>query len=105
MMEPDTAALNAGARKAVDAYGKTVGESLDTAVTYLRDRPQRLDEYIRALKSRSAWVRREGYRNSSNGYRPTSGASRGHGFNLVERRLPETDVNQPVDNAWRLRRC
>ena len=50
MMKPDTAALNAGARKAVDAYGKTVGESLNNAVTYLRDRPQRLDEYIRALK-------------------------------------------------------
>jgi hypothetical protein len=50
MMKPDTAALKAGARKAVDAYGKTVGESLDQAVTYLRDRPQRLDEYIRALK-------------------------------------------------------
>jgi hypothetical protein len=50
MMKPDTAALKAGARKAVDAYGKTVGESLDNAVTYLRDRPQRLDEYIRALK-------------------------------------------------------
>jgi len=50
MMKPDTAALNAGARKAIDAYGKTVGESLDNAVTYLRDRPQRLDECIRALK-------------------------------------------------------
>ena len=50
MMKPDTAALKAGARKAVDAYGKTVGESLNKAVAYLRDRPQRLDEYIRALK-------------------------------------------------------
>lgn len=50
MMKPDTTALRAGAHKAVDAYGKTVGESLDNAVTYLRDRPQRLDEYIRALK-------------------------------------------------------
>jgi hypothetical protein len=50
MMKPDTAALKAGARKAVDAYGKTVGESLNNAVTYLRDRPQRLDDYIRALK-------------------------------------------------------
>ena len=50
MMKPDTVALKAGARKAVDAYGKTVGESLDKAVTYLRDRPQRLDDYIRALK-------------------------------------------------------
>ena len=50
MMKPDTVALKAGARKAVDAYGKTVGESLDNAVTYLRDRPQRLDESIRALK-------------------------------------------------------
>ena len=50
MMKPDTAALRAGARKAVDAYGRTVGESLNTAVTYLQDRPQRLDESIRALK-------------------------------------------------------
>jgi hypothetical protein len=50
MMKPDTTALEAGARKAVDAYGQTVGESLDNAVTYLRDRPQRLDDYIRALK-------------------------------------------------------
>ena len=49
MMKPDTVALKAGARKAVDAYGKTVGESLNKAVTYLQDRPQRLDEYIRAL--------------------------------------------------------
>jgi hypothetical protein len=49
-MKPDTTALRAGARKAVDAYGKTVGESLDNAVTYLRDRPQRLDDYIHALK-------------------------------------------------------
>jgi hypothetical protein len=50
MMKPDTVSLKAGARKAVDAYGKTVGESLNNAVTHLRDRPQRLDEYIRALK-------------------------------------------------------
>ena len=42
--------LHAGARKAVDAYGKTVGESLNKAVTYLQDRPQRLDESIRALR-------------------------------------------------------
>jgi hypothetical protein len=50
MMKPDTIALRAGARKAVDAYGETVGESLNKAVTYLQDRPQRLDGYIRALK-------------------------------------------------------
>lgn len=50
MMRPDITALRAGARKAVDAYGTTVGESLDKAVTYLQDRPQRLDEYIRALR-------------------------------------------------------
>jgi hypothetical protein len=50
MMKADTVALKAGARKAVDAYGKTVGESLHNAVAYLQDRPQRLDEYIRALK-------------------------------------------------------
>ncbi len=54
MMKPDTAALRAGARKAVDAYGKTVGESLNNAVTYLRDRPQRLDEYIRRTQDRRA---------------------------------------------------
>lgn len=50
MMRPDTDALKAGARKAVDAYGATVGQSLDDAVTYLHERPHRLDDYIRALK-------------------------------------------------------
>lgn len=50
MMKPDIATLRASARKADDAYGKTVSESLNKAVTYLQDRPQRLDEYIRALK-------------------------------------------------------
>lgn len=50
MMKPDAAALKAGTRKAVDAYGKTVGESLNDAVTYLYERPHRLDECIRALK-------------------------------------------------------
>jgi hypothetical protein len=50
MMKPDSIALKAGARKAVDAYGKTVGESLNNAVAHLQERPQRLDEYIRALK-------------------------------------------------------
>ena len=49
MMKPDTVALVAGAQKAVEAYGKTVGESLGNAVTHLRERPHRLDEYIRAL--------------------------------------------------------
>ena len=50
MMRPDITTLRAGARKAVDAYGKTVGESLNRAVACLQDRPQRLDEHIRALK-------------------------------------------------------
>lgn len=50
MMRPDPTALEAGARKAVDAYGATVGDSLERAVAYLHDRPQRLDDYIRALK-------------------------------------------------------
>ena len=50
MMKPEITALRAGAGKAVGAYGRTVGESLDNAVTYLQDRPQRLDECIRALK-------------------------------------------------------
>lgn len=50
MMKPDTLSLKAGARKAIDAYGETVGDSLNKAVTYLQDRPQRLDEYIRALR-------------------------------------------------------
>ncbi|WP_051552003.1 nucleotidyl transferase AbiEii/AbiGii toxin family protein [Nocardioides sp. URHA0020] len=49
MMRPDTAALKAGARKAFDAYGKTVGESLSSAISYLREHPHRLDQYIRAL--------------------------------------------------------
>lgn len=50
MMRPDAAALEAGARKAVGAYGMTVGESLSKAVTFVQERPQRLDDYIRALK-------------------------------------------------------
>ncbi|MBS44045.1 MAG: hypothetical protein CMH83_12960 [Nocardioides sp.] len=50
MMKPDITALRSGARKAVDAYGTTVGESLSKAVTYLQGRPQRLDDYLRALK-------------------------------------------------------
>lgn len=50
MMKPDFTVLKAGARKAVDAYGKTIGESLNKAVTHIQDRPQRLDEFIRALK-------------------------------------------------------
>jgi hypothetical protein len=50
MMKPNTAALEAGASKAAGAYGKSIGESLAKAVTYLRDRPHRLDACIRALK-------------------------------------------------------
>lgn len=50
MMKPDIATLRAGARKAVDAYGKTVGESLDAAIAYFQERPQRLDECMRALR-------------------------------------------------------
>ena len=50
MMKPETAALKAGGRKAVDAYGKTVRESLNNAVAYLHERPHLLDEYIHALK-------------------------------------------------------
>lgn len=50
MMATDTVTLNAGARKAVEAYGATVGESLRSAVEYLRERPHLLDSYIRALK-------------------------------------------------------
>jgi hypothetical protein len=50
MMKPGTAALKAGARKAVDAYGETVGESFNNAVAHLQERPHRLDECIRALK-------------------------------------------------------
>ena len=50
MMRPNTIALKAGASKAVDAYGRTVGESLNDAVAYLQDRPHRLDDYLRALK-------------------------------------------------------
>lgn len=49
MMKPDATALKAGAHKALGAYGRTVGESLDKAVAHLRDRPARLDECIRAL--------------------------------------------------------
>ena len=50
MMRPESAELEAGAAKAVDAYGRTVGESLAKAVARLRERPQRLDECVLALK-------------------------------------------------------
>lgn len=50
MMRPETATLEAGARKAVDAYGPSVMTSLDKAVTHLRDRPHHLDDCVRALK-------------------------------------------------------
>lgn len=50
MMKPATADLKDGAHKAVDAYGKPVGESLNNAVTYLHENPHQLGDYIRALK-------------------------------------------------------
>lgn len=50
MMKPGLTTLKAGAGKAVDAYGRTVGESLNKAIAHLRERPHRLDECIRALK-------------------------------------------------------
>lgn len=49
MMKPDAATLKAGVGKAASAYGKSVGESLRGAVSYLREQPPRLDECIRAL--------------------------------------------------------
>ena len=51
MMKPTIANLLAGAHKAVEAYGRTVGANLNNAVTYLRERPHCLDEYISARKS------------------------------------------------------
>lgn len=50
MMKPDTIALESGASKAVEAYGATIGESLNKAIDYVRERPHRLDESIHALK-------------------------------------------------------
>ena len=50
MMRPDTVALTAGARKAVRAYGVTLGQSFDKAVTFLGERPERLEVCLRALK-------------------------------------------------------
>ena len=49
MMRPSATALTLGAQKAVSAYGASVGKSLRNAVDHLRQRPQRLDECIRAL--------------------------------------------------------
>lgn len=54
MMNPEVTALRAGAGKAVDAYGATVGVSLHRAIEHLRERPQRLDECMRALSMDSA---------------------------------------------------
>ncbi|MCA0337462.1 MAG: nucleotidyl transferase AbiEii/AbiGii toxin family protein [Actinobacteria bacterium] len=50
MMRPDRVALTAGARKAVRAYGVTLGQSFDKAVTFLGERPERLEVCLRALK-------------------------------------------------------
>lgn len=50
MMRAGAPELEAGAAKAFGAYGKTVGESLDKAIANLRERPQRLDESVRALR-------------------------------------------------------
>ncbi|MCO7218936.1 nucleotidyl transferase AbiEii/AbiGii toxin family protein [Klenkia sp. PcliD-1-E] len=53
MMAPKTTELVAGAEKAVGAYGRSVGASLRSAVEQLRERPQRLDECMRALAMRA----------------------------------------------------
>lgn len=50
MMKPETGALQAGGRKAFDAYGASVGERLERAIVDLRAKPHRLDECIAALK-------------------------------------------------------
>ncbi len=50
MMRPTDAALTAGAEKAVGAYGDSVADSLSKAVTHLRQRPQRLDVCLSALR-------------------------------------------------------
>ena len=50
MVRPADADLENGAAKAVDAYGSTVGDSLAKAVARLRERPQRLDECLAALR-------------------------------------------------------
>jgi len=49
MMRPHGPTLEAGFAKAVDAYGPTVRSSLNNVVAHLRERPQRLDESMRAL--------------------------------------------------------
>lgn len=53
MMAPSTADLTAGAEKAVGAYGRSVGQSLRSAVDQLRRRPDRLDACARALRMRA----------------------------------------------------
>lgn len=50
MLRPSNPALAAGAQKAASAYGPSVGESLRKAIDHLRQRPQRLDECIQALR-------------------------------------------------------
>lgn len=50
MMKASTQALTSGARKAVDAYGSSVGEALRKAVDQFRERPQRLDRCLEALQ-------------------------------------------------------
>lgn len=50
MMAPSTADLTTGAEKAVGAYGRSVGQSVRSAVEQLRRRPDRLDACTRALQ-------------------------------------------------------
>ena len=50
LMRPTVPELRAGGAKAVEAYGRTIGESLTKAVDRLRERPDRLDECVRALQ-------------------------------------------------------
>jgi len=50
MMKASASALSAGAEKAADAYGPSVGDALRRAVGYLRERPQRLDRCLEALR-------------------------------------------------------
>lgn len=50
MMSPGKRLLRAAAAKAASAYGSSIERDLDKAVTALRDRPERLDRCMEALR-------------------------------------------------------
>jgi hypothetical protein len=67
MMEPPHGLLDEAIAKAAVPYGRSVRDSLDNVIAYLRDNPHRLDECQAALKVQGVpkatlWQRIKGLR-------------------------------------------